>query len=152
MKNDKNEKRLKELEKRRREGIRLLKKGYTCYRIAKELGVSKQSVMRWRDKYEEKGMEGVRWNGVSGRPPKLTLEQKKDLKRIVLKGATNYGYTNELWSTSRISEIIKKEFGVKFHRDYVGVLLHELGFSYQKPKRRTLERDESSIKTWKTET
>ncbi|MDI7215904.1 winged helix-turn-helix domain-containing protein [Leptospira santarosai] len=97
-------------------------------------------------------MEGVRWNGVSGRPPKLTLEQKKDLKRIVLKGATNYGYTNELWSTSRISEIIKKEFGVKFHRDYVGVLLHELGFSYQKPKRRTLERDESSIKTWKTET
>ncbi|EMJ48261.1 winged helix-turn helix domain protein [Leptospira santarosai str. HAI1349] len=27
-----------------------------------------------------------------------------------------------------------------------------MGFSYQKPKRRALERNESSIKTWKTET
>ncbi|WP_230458364.1 winged helix-turn-helix domain-containing protein [Leptospira santarosai] len=34
----------------------------------------------------------------------------------------------------------------------MGVFLHQLGFSYQKPKRRALERNESSIKTWKTET
>ncbi|EMM88551.1 hypothetical protein LEP1GSC039_3925 [Leptospira santarosai str. 2000027870] len=38
MKNDKNQKRLKDLERRRQKGIRLLEKGYTCYGVAKELG------------------------------------------------------------------------------------------------------------------
>ncbi|EMO07885.1 putative terminase, ATPase subunit, gpP-like protein [Leptospira borgpetersenii str. Noumea 25] len=78
MRNDKNQKRLKDLEKRRQNGIRLLKKGYTCYGVAKELGVSKQSVMRWRERYEKEGLEGVKWKGISGRASKLTLEQKKN--------------------------------------------------------------------------
>ncbi|EMO07906.1 DDE family endonuclease [Leptospira borgpetersenii str. Noumea 25] len=69
-----------------------------------------------------------------------------------MKGPINNGYPNELWSTYRVSEIIRKEFGVTYHQDYVGTLLHQLGFSYQKPKRRALERNESSVKTWKTET
>ncbi|EMM88124.1 hypothetical protein LEP1GSC039_3558 [Leptospira santarosai str. 2000027870] len=38
MKNDENQKRLKDLERRRQKGIRLLEKGHTCYGIAKELG------------------------------------------------------------------------------------------------------------------
>ncbi|MCL8268669.1 hypothetical protein [Leptospira weilii] len=37
-----NKKDLKQLEKRRLKGIRLLERGYSCYRIAKELGVRKQ--------------------------------------------------------------------------------------------------------------
>lgn len=49
--------------------------------------------MRWRERYEE---EGVKWNGQRGRPSKLTKAQKKALKRIILKGATSYGYPNEL--------------------------------------------------------
>ncbi|MBE8375328.1 helix-turn-helix domain-containing protein, partial [Leptospira borgpetersenii serovar Hardjo-bovis] len=44
----------------------LLKQGHTCYRVGKELGVSKQSVMRWRERYEEEGIEGVKWNGQRG--------------------------------------------------------------------------------------
>ncbi|WP_230456913.1 hypothetical protein [Leptospira santarosai] len=24
--------------------------------------------MRWRDRYEKEGLEGVKWNGISGRP------------------------------------------------------------------------------------
>ncbi|WP_139356880.1 helix-turn-helix domain-containing protein, partial [Leptospira alexanderi] len=82
MRNDKNQKRLKDLEKRRQKGIALLKKGYTCYGVAKELGVSKQSVMRWRERYEKEGIEGVKWNGRRGRPTKLTISEKKELKRI----------------------------------------------------------------------
>ncbi|MDL5245432.1 helix-turn-helix domain-containing protein [Leptospira weilii] len=47
------------MEKRRLKGIDLLKKGYTCYGVSKKLRVSKQSVMRWRDRYESEGIEGV---------------------------------------------------------------------------------------------
>uniref|UniRef100_UPI000A855127 winged helix-turn-helix domain-containing protein n=1 Tax=Leptospira weilii TaxID=28184 RepID=UPI000A855127 len=123
---------LKRLEKRRLKGITLLKKGYTCYGVSKKFGVSKQSVMRWRDKYESEGIEGVKWNGQRGR---LSISEKKELKRIILKGPISNGYPHELWSTYRVSEIIRKKFGVTYHQDYVGTLLHQLGFSYQKPKR-----------------
>ncbi|WP_367191040.1 helix-turn-helix domain-containing protein [Leptospira mayottensis] len=41
------------MEKRRQKGIRLLEKGYTCYGVTKKLGVSKQSVVRWCEKYKE---------------------------------------------------------------------------------------------------
>ncbi|EMY15730.1 homeodomain-like domain protein [Leptospira weilii str. Ecochallenge] len=99
---------LKRLEKRRLKGIALLKKGYTCYGVSKKLGVSKQSVMRWRDKYESEGIEGVKWNGQRGRPTKLNISEKKELKRIILKGPIGNGYPNELWSTYRVSEIIRK--------------------------------------------
>ncbi|EMN44716.1 hypothetical protein BUQ74_13030 [Leptospira weilii serovar Heyan] len=143
---------LKRLEKRRFKGIALLKKGYTCYGVSKELGVRKQSVMRWRDKYELEGIEGVKWNGINGRPSKLTNMEKRKLKQIILKGPTSYGYPNELWTTVRITDVIRKEFKVKYHQDSVGVLLHQLGFSYQKPKKRALERNESAIRTWKTVT
>ncbi|EKR62393.1 homeodomain-like domain protein [Leptospira weilii str. 2006001853] len=52
-------KKLKRLEKRRLKEIDLLKKGYTCYGVSKKLEVNKQSVMRWRDRYESEGIEGV---------------------------------------------------------------------------------------------
>ena len=38
---------------------------------------------------------------------------------------------------------------VQFHRSHVARLLHELGFSCQKPERRALERDEEKIEQWK---
>ncbi|MCL8267803.1 winged helix-turn-helix domain-containing protein, partial [Leptospira weilii] len=147
-----NKKDLKQLEKRRLKGIRLFERGYSCYRIAKELGVRKQSVMRWRDTYESEGIEGVKWNGQRGRPTKLKISEKKELKGIILKGLISNGYPNELWSTYRVLEIIRKKFGVTYHQDYVGTFLHQLGFSYQKPKKRALERDEKAIETWKTKT
>ncbi|EMY13471.1 winged helix-turn helix [Leptospira weilii str. Ecochallenge] len=64
----------------------------------------------------------------------MTTSEKKELKRIILKGPISNGYPNELWSTYRVLAIIRKEFGVTYHQDYVGTLLHQLGFSYQKPK------------------
>ncbi len=74
--------------------------------------------MRWRERYEEEGIEDVKWNGQRG-SSKLTNAQKKKLKRIILKGATSYRYPNELWTTFRIMEIIRKEFKVKFHQEYI---------------------------------
>ena len=38
---------------------------------------------------------------------------------------------------------------MQFHRSHVARLLHELGFSCQKPERRALERDEEKIEDWK---
>jgi transposase len=71
------------------------------------------------------------------------------LVRILLKGALARGYQTELWTTARIAEVIDEVFGVQYHRDHVGRLMHRLGWSSQKPERRALERDDERIERWK---
>lgn len=79
--------------------------------------------MRWRERYEEEGIEGVKWNGQRGRPSKLTNAQKKELKWILLKGATSYEYPNEL--LDKISDSgdnpkrIQSEVSSRLRRDCV---------------------------------
>jgi transposase len=105
--------------------------------------------MRWRDARGEFGDEGLKPKPASGRPPKLTDAQRKRLVRLLLKGAIAHGYTTELWTTVRIAEVIEEEFGVHYHRAHIGRLMASLGWTYQKPKRRAIQRDENKIEEWK---
>ena len=52
----------------------------------------------------------------------------------------------------RIARLIRREFRVRYHRDHIGRLMHQLGWSYQKPERRALERDDEAIDRWKRRT
>jgi transposase len=73
------------------------------------------------------------------------------LVRLLLKGPLAQGYTTNVWTTARIAELIRGEFGVSYHRDHVGRLMHDLDWSHQKPERRAVERDDEAIEGWKRE-
>ena len=68
---------------------------------------------------------------------------------MLLKGARAHGYRTELWTTLRIAELIRRYTSITYHRNHVAKLLHQLGWSHQKPERRALERDEDRIAEWK---
>jgi len=105
--------------------------------------------MRWRDAMDSGGTEALRAKPAPGRPPKLTAKQKAKLVELLGQGAMAHGYRTDLWTTQRISALIERRLGVKYHRNHVGKLLRQLGWSHQKPERRAVERDESAIATWK---
>lgn len=69
--------------------------------------------------------------------------------KLLLQGPIAHGYRTNLWTTARIAVLIKREFGVDYHRDHIGRLMHSLNWSHQKPERRALERDEQAIARWK---
>jgi transposase len=54
-----------------------------------------------------------------------------------------------LETTTRIADVIEREFHLKYHRAHVGRLLATLKWSCQKPERRAVERDPKAIKKWK---
>lgn len=139
----------KQLEKRRLKAMELLDTGLSLNEVARRVGSYPSSVMRWRDARDRDPKQGLKSKPASGRPPKLTPSQKKRLTKLLLKGAMASGYRTELWTTARIAEIISRNFGVTYHRDHVGRLLASLGFSYQKPEGRALERDDEAIEEWK---
>ena len=137
------------LETRRRKIIAFLKRKLSLREIARRLGCHASSVMRWRDAFQAKGTEGLKAKPATGRPPKLDSPQKQQLVRLLAQGAVAHGYRTELWTTQRIADLIEQRLGVRYHRNHVGKLLHQVGWSHQKPERRAVERDEVAIQTWK---
>ena len=137
-----------ELERRRVRALALLKEGLQPVEVARRVGVDRRSVRRWKAAARTRGEAGVRAKPAPGRPPKLRAKQRTELQALLLKGAEAAGYHTDLWTCPRVAEVIERRFGVCYHVDHVGRLLHDLGWSPQKPARRAIERDEEAIRRW----
>src|SRR2546428_10333934 len=72
-----------ELERRRLRAIDLLQRDVPVHVVADRLGVDRRSVRRWK---RARGRAGPRARPASGRPPKLTAAQRKQLARLVVAG------------------------------------------------------------------
>jgi len=139
----------KALEARRQRVVALLEQDLSLHEIARRLGCHASSVLRWRNAWRRGGWAGLKAKPAAGRPPRLTATQKARLVRLLTQGAMAHGYRTELWTTQRIATLIERRLGVCYHRNHVGKLLHQLGWSHQTPERRAVERDEAAIAAWK---
>jgi len=137
------------LEERRRSVVTFLKQNLSLHEIARRIGCHASSVMRWRNALRSGGQEALKAKPAPGRPPRLTSKQKKRLVRLLTQGAMAHGYRTELWTTQRIADLIERQLGVRYHRNHVGKLLHQIGWSHQKPERRAVERDEAAVAEWR---
>ena len=137
------------LEERRRRVVALLKRKLSLPEIARRLGCHASSVLRWRNALRSGGTAALKAKPAPGRPPRLTAAQKARLVPLLVQGAVSHGYRTELWTTQRIATVIERRLGVRYHRNHVGKLLHQVGWSHQKPERRAVERDEAAIADWK---
>ena len=134
------------LEDRRRRALRLLDEGLSLNEVGRRIRCAASSVMHWRDMRRRGGEKGLKVRSSPGRPHKLSLARCRLLLKLLLEGAMASGYPTQLWTTARISEVIRKKFRVHYHRDHVGRLMHRLGWSHQKPQKRALERKEGEIR------
>lgn len=136
-------------EARRLEGARLLKEGWLSKaEIARRLGVSRTSVHQWAKKIRSGGIRRLKKRKSTGRPAKLTRQQKRRLSRLLKKGAVTSGFETERWTLSRIANLIKREFDVDYNPNYLPRLLKPLGFSVQHPVDRAVEREDELVEAW----
>ena len=139
------------LEARRRRAMVLLEHGLSLDAVGRRIGCHASSVMRWRNAMKRGGDKALKPKRASGRPPKLNARRKERLVRYLLQGAPVHGYRTDLWTTQRIADLIAKKLGVRYHRDHIGRLMRDLGWSHQKPEHRAMERDDEAIERWKQE-
>jgi len=85
---------------------------------------------------------------VSGRPAKLTSTQEKVALRWLADSPTHHGFPTELWTATRLGQLIREEFGVGLNPRYLSTWLRERGFTPQKPDRVPRERDPKAIAAW----
>lgn len=135
---------------KRRRSVELIDKGESPSVIARILGVSTGSIYKWHKMYHSGGSLVFKAKG--GRPRKLSSEQLETLRRLLLRGATAFGWHNDLWTTKRVAEIIRAQFKINISRYQTWVYLTRyLGWSSQKPTQRLKERNEVEILRWKIE-
>ena len=63
-------------------------------------------------------------------------------------GAEKYGYQGQVWTQARVRELIQRQFGVQYHLNHIGKLLQKLGWSWQKPGLKALQRNEAEVREW----
>ena len=137
------------LSDRRQRALELLKSGLSLNAVARRIRCVASSVMRWRNAWRRRGADALKVGVSPGRPLKLKPAQRRRLLRLLLKGPVAHGYNTNVWTTARIAELIRREFGVSYHRDHVGRLMRSLNWSHQKPEKRAIERNEEEIERWK---
>lgn len=101
----------KALEKRRLKGAKLLARGMTKSEVARKLGVARQTVAAWELRLLEGGKESLK-RGDLGMSRQLDAVQEGELCKILMTGALEAGYPAELWTLTRIGNIITLKHGV----------------------------------------
>ena len=137
------------LEDRRRRALALLDTGLSLNQVGRRIRCAASSVLRWLRARRRGGPDALRVRFSPGRPLKLGKAQQRRLVKLLLQGPLAHGYRTNLWTTQRIAEVIQREFGVCYHRDHVGRLMHSLNWTHQKPETHAVERDPKAIERWK---
>jgi transposase len=136
-------------EGRRRRAWELKEAGWKQTEIAAALGVTSGAVSQWLTRARAEGVEeGLRSHPASGRPPKLTAEQRAQLPALLDRGAEAYGFRGQVWTCKRVGEVIRRTFGMTYNPAHVGRLLHRLGYSVQRPIERATQRDAAAVRGW----
>jgi transposase len=137
---------------RRRRAWELHQAGWTGRAIAAALGVVPSAVSNWLRTVREGGVNALRTRRAqTGRRPKLTDEQKERLLGLLKTGAEAQGAIGERWTGKRVAALIKREFSILYHPEYIPRLLRSLGWSPQQPITQASQRDEPKIAQFKAD-
>ena len=137
------------LEHRRLKAAKLLNRGLAEAEVARRVGADRQSVNRWARQLEQGGAEALKRTPRAGRPPKLTAADRQRIVQGLKRGPEALGYGTSLWTAWRVADLIERECGVKYSTVHTWRLLHDLGWTPQRPAGRAVERNEAAIRRCK---
>ncbi len=120
--------------KERYQALYLMIELRNCTKVAELIKKSRRTVQTWVKTFAEGGLEGLIPNSPPGRPSRLSLDQKEELKLDILRHPRELGYEFSNWEGKSVAEHIHVKFGVFLTVRAAQKLLHALGFSLQRPK------------------
>jgi transposase len=122
------------------QGVRL----YACYQVSKgkkpkELEdiyeTSFKSICNWVNKLNNGGVEALIDKEKPGRNSKLSIEQKLEIKELVLnKSPEDYNYNSSTWTGLLLIDWIKNKYKIEYKKAQIYNILKSLNLTFQKGK------------------
>lgn len=122
--------------------------GRTQAAVADTLGVHSVTVAKWMARHRAAGVQGLAAKPTPGRPRFLTPDQDRQVRQWLAQKPTAHGFPTDLWTARRVAELIRREFGIEFHPNYLRAWLTQRGYSPQRPSRRPRQRNDATIAYW----
>jgi transposase len=116
-----------EMESRRLLAAQDLQNGLSQSQIARKFGVSRTTASRWHRALHRRGVESLRKRRATGRPSRLTGDQRQGTIELFQAGARAAGFLEDRWTTARFASAIYVRFGIRYDPDHVGRIMHQLG-------------------------
>ena len=135
--------------------VERVREGEVPSAVIASYGFCRTTIYRWlrAAKGRGRGLAALRWRKGTGRPPKLTAAQGRQVFRWINgKDPRQYGFDFGLWTRQVVAELVADRFRVNLSLATVGKLLAALGLTPQKPLMRAYERDPAAIDAWKRDT
>jgi transposase len=143
---------LEQLHERRKQVVRLHKKGVKIMQIVAMTGLSYPPVRACIDAFASGGWLAIR-PALRGRSPglgrTLSAAQEQAIQRTIIdKRPEQLKMDFFLWSRAAVAELISQEYGFKLHVRSVGKYLKRWGFTPQKPIKRAYEQSPQAVQAW----
>ena len=135
--------------RRRERALDLLQQGLNSSEVARRVGATRQSVNRWHREARTTKSSKPKSRKRPGRPSLLSTAKQRRLAKALKRGAYANGYAEDYWTLDRIAHVIWNLFGIRYRTSSVWYLMQRVGWSSQKPQRRSLARNEQEIAHWK---
>lgn len=113
--------------------------GFTTREVAERTKRCFKTVAIWINRFNKRGIEGLRDKLKSGRPTKMAKDEFKALWNDIRKNPVEHGYKQQFWSTKLLRIHIKERCGKDYSNRHVQRLFHKLGFSLIKPRPRHIK-------------
>lgn len=104
----------------------------------RELHKSRWWAYKWLNRFDKLGLEGLKDQPRSGRPPMISEKKMRKIKQEISENMPG-------WQAKQVMNFIYKKTGVRYHEVHIYRLLHKWNFSAKVPKKRfvnTASKDE----------
>lgn len=137
---------------RRKQAVRLHRKGMTLKEIADTLGIAQNTIRSALRVVEQGGVKALapKPTGRSvGEQRRLTSEQELHIQRLICKNRPEQlKLSFALWTRGAVMLLVQQEFGIELPIRTMGEYLKRWGYTPQRPITRAYEQRPEAVKKW----
>ena len=113
------------------------KQGGTLGELVERHNVAQKTIRNWLQRFEERDLEDAPYNDPrTGRPPKLSEEQKTAFLADLRKSPVECGYDRESWFPELAHRHLTEAYDVEYSLRHVYRLMEEAGLAYRSARHR----------------
>jgi len=113
--------------------IILILEGWKTTQVAALFDVSRWSAVKWIQKINEQGIQGIKEGQRPGRPSRMDEDIEKDLEKALSRDPREFGLKRNRWDGMVVVEYLERIHGVKIKVRQAQRWIRQLGFSLKVP-------------------
>jgi len=114
--------------------VLLVAHGMSCRQAAIALGDAPRTVEYWVKRFECDGFGGLADGERTGRPSRLSPEDRQRVEVALRKRPSDFGLAAQLWDGPLLSAFLKKQMGIQLHVRQCQRMFRQMGFRLRKPR------------------